>query len=117
MPITVCHFPTGLQQVEPHRASPVQPHLDELARQAADQPPGDHQPDRRDHDPQRPESSARIDDHEYPKAIKVSDAELAAVNLTGHHFHPEWNYTISPSTATSTPPASAADQPAQRTHT
>jgi hypothetical protein len=37
---------------------------------------------------------ARIDDHEYPKGITVSDAELAAVNLTGHQFHPEWNYRI-----------------------
>ncbi|MEA2231153.1 MAG: hypothetical protein QOD83_969, partial [Solirubrobacteraceae bacterium] len=33
----------------------------------------------------------------YPKAIKVTDAELAAVNLDGHAFHPEWNYTIKPS--------------------
>jgi hypothetical protein len=37
---------------------------------------------------------ARIDEHEYPKGITVSDAELAAVNLTGHQFHPEWNYRI-----------------------
>ena len=46
---------------------------------------------------------ARIDDREYPKAIKVTNAELAAVNLAGHQFHPEWNYTISPRpTASST---------------
>jgi len=30
----------------------------------------------------------------YPKGIKVTDAELAAVPLTGHAFHGEWNYTI-----------------------
>jgi hypothetical protein len=29
-----------------------------------------------------------------PKAIKVTNAELAAVNLTGAVFHPDWNYTI-----------------------
>jgi hypothetical protein len=52
---------------------------------------------------------ARIDDREYHKGIKVSDAELAAVNLTGHQFHPEWNYTISP--RASTPPATS--QPAE----
>ncbi|MCA1678963.1 MAG: ISAzo13 family transposase, partial [Actinobacteria bacterium] len=40
---------------------------------------------------------ARLDERDYPKAIKVSDEELAAVNLTGDRFHPEWNYTISPS--------------------
>jgi hypothetical protein len=27
----------------------------------------------------------------------ITDAELAAVNLTGDAFHPEWNYTITPS--------------------
>jgi hypothetical protein len=30
------------------------------------------------------------------KAITVSDAELAAVNLTRHDFHGDWNYTIRP---------------------
>jgi hypothetical protein len=32
----------------------------------------------------------------YPTKIKVSDDELAAVHLTPHAFHGEWNYTISP---------------------
>ena len=32
----------------------------------------------------------------YPTKIKVSDEELAAVRLTRHAFHGEWNYTISP---------------------
>jgi AcrR family transcriptional regulator len=32
----------------------------------------------------------------YPTKIKVSNAELAAVQLTPHTFHGEWNYTISP---------------------
>jgi hypothetical protein len=39
---------------------------------------------------------ARLDQTEYPKGIKVSDRELAAVQLTGDTFHPEWNYTIRP---------------------
>jgi DNA-binding phage protein len=39
---------------------------------------------------------ARLDEHDYPKKVEVSDAELAAVNLTPDPFHPEWNYTISP---------------------
>ena len=32
----------------------------------------------------------------YPKNQVVTDKQLAAVNLKGHRFHPEWNYTISP---------------------
>lgn len=39
---------------------------------------------------------ARLDTAEYPK-VEVSDDQLAAVNLTGDTFHPEWNYTIKPS--------------------
>ena len=32
----------------------------------------------------------------YPLKVKVSDAELATVQITPHAFHGEWNYTISP---------------------
>ena len=39
---------------------------------------------------------ARLDEGSYPKGIKVSDADIATVNLTGDAFHPEWNYTIKP---------------------
>ncbi|MDN5856144.1 MAG: ISAzo13 family transposase [Actinomycetia bacterium] len=39
---------------------------------------------------------ARLDDSEYPK-VEVTDAELAAVNITRDPFHPEWNYRIDPS--------------------
>ena len=41
---------------------------------------------------------AQLDERTYPKKIKVSDAELAAVNLLGEAFHPEWNYSIKPRT-------------------
>src|SRR5450432_580576 len=37
-----------------------------------------------------------LDTREYPKGIKVSDAEMATLNIKGDTFHPEWNYTISP---------------------
>ncbi|HUZ02643.1 MAG TPA: hypothetical protein VMU89_20040, partial [Thermomicrobiaceae bacterium] len=30
----------------------------------------------------------------YPTGIKVTDAELAAVPITRHEFHGEWNYVI-----------------------
>ena len=39
---------------------------------------------------------ARLDQNEYPK-VDVTDAELAAVNITRDAFHGEWNYTINPS--------------------
>jgi hypothetical protein len=40
---------------------------------------------------------AELDEHKYPKGVKVSDAQIAAVNLSRHPFHGDWNYTISPS--------------------
>ncbi len=40
---------------------------------------------------------ARLDENDYPTKIKVSGEELAAVQIDGDRFHPEWNYTIIPS--------------------
>jgi hypothetical protein len=37
-----------------------------------------------------------LDQTKYPKGVKVSDAQLAAVNISRHAFHGDWNYTISP---------------------
>jgi transposase len=51
------------------------------------------------------EVHARLDERDYPKKIKVSNAELAAVNLTGDEFHPEWNYTIAPAPAETKSPS------------
>jgi hypothetical protein len=39
---------------------------------------------------------AELDEKKYPKGVKVSDLQMAAVNLTRHSFHADWNYTISP---------------------
>ena len=36
------------------------------------------------------------DPTEYPKGVKISDAELAAIPLTRHDWHGDWNYTIRP---------------------
>jgi hypothetical protein len=41
-----------------------------------------------------------LDTRSYPKGIKTSDAEMAALNIKGDTFHPEWNYTIAPSSTT-----------------
>jgi hypothetical protein len=39
---------------------------------------------------------AALDEREYEKGIKVSDEELAQINLKKSDFHGEWNYLISP---------------------
>jgi hypothetical protein len=38
----------------------------------------------------------QLDPATYPAGVKVSDEELATVNIIRHQFHGEWNYTISP---------------------
>ncbi len=40
---------------------------------------------------------ARLDENEYPTKPKVTDEQLAAVQIERDNFHPEWNYTIIPS--------------------
>jgi hypothetical protein len=42
---------------------------------------------------------SRIDDRIYAKGRRVSDKQLALVNLEPHAFHGEWNYTIRPTSS------------------
>ncbi len=37
-----------------------------------------------------------IDPNTYPAGVKVTDAEMNAINIQRHEFHGDWNYTISP---------------------
>jgi hypothetical protein len=39
---------------------------------------------------------AALDENTYEPGIKVSDADLAAINLTRDDFHGEWNYRVTP---------------------
>jgi hypothetical protein len=39
---------------------------------------------------------AVLDDGKYPTGMKVSQAELDAVNIVRNEFHGEWNYSIAP---------------------
>ncbi len=39
---------------------------------------------------------ANLDTNQYDTGIKVSDADMARLNLSRHKFHGEWNYTIKP---------------------
>ena len=38
---------------------------------------------------------ADYDPNWYPKGVKISDKQLAALPLDPHDFHGEWNYTLS----------------------
>jgi len=37
-----------------------------------------------------------LDENSYPKAIRVTDEEMATLNIATDPWHPKWNYTISP---------------------
>jgi hypothetical protein len=40
---------------------------------------------------------AQLDPGSYERGIEITDEQLAAVNITRHEFHGDWNYTITPS--------------------
>lgn len=42
---------------------------------------------------------AGLDQHAYPTGIKISDDQMAHIQLQKDRFHGEWNYTISPTTS------------------
>jgi hypothetical protein len=54
---------------------------------------------------------AVLHDGSYPTGERVSDAEVAALNLTRHDICPTWNYTLRPR---STVIADPAPDPAAR---
>ena len=37
-----------------------------------------------------------IDGSQYRRGIKISKADMAAINIQPHAFHGDWNYTIRP---------------------
>ena len=40
--------------------------------------------------------ACRLDTNSYEKGIKVSDADIASLNIQPANFHGEWNYTFIP---------------------
>src|SRR3954454_10745915 len=40
---------------------------------------------------------AQLDDRVYERGLEITDEQLAAVKITRHAFHGDWNYTVSPS--------------------
>ncbi|MSQ60860.1 MAG: hypothetical protein EXR36_14780 [Betaproteobacteria bacterium] len=39
---------------------------------------------------------AELDLKKYPIGIKITDAQLASLNLKPENFHGDWNYTVLP---------------------
>ena len=39
---------------------------------------------------------AELDTGTYPTGVQVSDDEMAALPITRHRFHGDWNYTLHP---------------------
>jgi len=90
--VTVAHLPPGTSKwnrIE-HRLFCL--HLPELARQTAGQPPSHDLTDRRPLPPiPASPSPCDIDQSLYPKGIKVTDAEMATLNIQRHTFQGDWN--------------------------
>ncbi len=82
--------------MEPHRASPVRLQHPELARQTAADPSGHCQLIASTTTANGLTVKCRLDENTYEKGIKVSDAEMAKLNIKTDDFHGEWNYTIEP---------------------
>src|SRR6185437_12146246 len=54
---------------------------------------------------------ARLDDGSYPTGVKVSNAQIAALPLSRHPFHGDWNYTLHPVAGhTAAPPAGSGQE-------
>ncbi|MFI7235154.1 hypothetical protein [Streptomyces cyaneofuscatus] len=63
---------------------------------------------------------AELDSGEYPTGIRISDDEIAALPITRHRFHGDWNCTLHPqqvdaATTGSTPDEALADRPSHLT--
>jgi len=56
---------------------------------------------------------AELDPGSYATGAKISDAQLAALPLTRHDWHPDWNYTLAPRAAAPPDPAPAPPSPAR----
>jgi transposase len=53
---------------------------------------------------------ARLDDGTYPTGVKVSNAQMAALPVSRHPFHGDWNYTLHPATGHTAGPPAGHDQ-------
>jgi hypothetical protein len=56
--------------------------------------------------------SAALDTNTYPTGVRIGDAEMAAMPLTRHAFHGEWNYVLHPQPCPAVPAVRAPHAPA-----
>ena len=95
--VTVCHYPPGTSKYNPieHRL------FSEISKNWAGEPLKDYETIVNYISTTKTKTGLRVkamlDQTNYEKGIKVSDAEMAKINIKYHTVHPEWNYTISPS--------------------
>jgi len=57
---------------------------------------------------------ARLDDGTYPTGVKVTNAQMAALPVSRHPFHGDWNYTLHPGSRPAAALTPAGDQPGHR---
>ncbi|WP_030582805.1 ISAzo13 family transposase [Streptomyces anulatus] len=55
---------------------------------------------------------AELDTSTYPTGVQIGDAQMAALPLTRHGFHGDWNYVLHPQPAPAVPAARAPQTPA-----
>ena len=94
--VTVCHYPPGASKWNPieHRL------FSEVSKNWAGIPLKDYETMLNYIRTTRTKTGLRVKATllrgEYPTGIKISDAEMKAVNLRPHRILPSWNYTLSP---------------------
>jgi hypothetical protein len=57
---------------------------------------------------------ADLDDNSYPTGVKVTSAQMAALPVSRHPFHGDWNYTLHPAPRHAAALTQAGDQPGHR---
>ncbi len=94
--VTVCHYPTGASKWNPieHRL------FSEIIKHWAGQPLTDYPTIVRLIGETKTQTGLRVlcalSRQDYPTKIKVSDEQMAALDLLKHPILPEWNYTLLP---------------------
>jgi len=94
--VTVCHYPTGASKWNPveHRF------FSEVSKQCAGQPFTDYATIVRLIGGTRTRTGLKVhcalNTTFYPTKVKVSDEQMANLDLFKHTFLPEWNYTLFP---------------------
>jgi Rhodopirellula transposase DDE domain len=57
---------------------------------------------------------AELDDGAYPTGVQISDQQMAALPITRHGWHGNWNYTLDPGGPRPAPAPAPAARPARR---